>query len=294
MARTKPKTGAGTGVMRPKVEPRLDALQARVASVRPSEALAQTLAHEANKLTDRATIEQAARKLVSGQLTPQSALLQLLEGCSRAAAAAGESVQHAASQQARVSSALRADLMRPKTRAAKPREGKNSFALRGRVTTASGESAAGLVVEAIDRDVSRHDVLGAALTDDKGVFQILFAAKNLAASGEKEPEIVLCIGVEGEPPLCVTQAARLFGSGREADIEIALPATGAVAAPRGLDPRTRLFRVQYAHDLAQAQQQRFGEVASELQASLGRLIARLQPKPSPVEGPARAARKAKK
>jgi hypothetical protein len=293
MAKTKAKTRASTGEMRLKVDPRLNALQARMANVRPSAALAQTLAQEASKLADRTTLAQAARNLVSGQLTPQSALLQLVEACSHAAAAAEKSVQRAASQQARISSALRADLTRLKTGAAMPRPGKNSFALRGRVTTASGETAAGLVVEAIDRDVSQHDLLGAALTDDKGEFQILFAAKDFAESGEKGPEIVLCIGVEGEAPLCVTQAARLFGSGREANVDIALPATGAVAARRGLDPGTRLFRVHYANELARAQQQRFGEVVSELQAGLGRLIAGLQPSPSPVKGPARVARNKK-
>lgn len=98
------------------------------------------------------------------------------------------------------------------------------YVVTGRVLDPeTGVGLPGLRVVAIDRDVSRHDLLGQAITDEAGRYRISYTAEAFAERGENLAEIeVGVVGADGEP-LNPERNVRLE-SGRSERIDIELPA----------------------------------------------------------------------
>lgn len=272
--------------------------QFRVASPSLEAALGKTLATEAAKFGERKTLNDTASDLLSGKLTLPATLLDLARAAAEAMDKAADTANRTMAQQTHVTNQLREELLRTRAKAARPRPRKDDYVLRGKVLRANGEPAAGLVVEANDKDISKHDLLGVALTDSSGEFQIRFREKDFAECGEKLPEIVLAVGMEGQTPLHVTQPERLFQTERESNVTVPLPeqaqaALGALDAGQLADSGTRLFQVEHAQAMAQLQQQQLTEVFKDLQGGLGKVIAALEtqvPAP-PRKGPTPAPNK---
>jgi len=278
----KPSTAAASPVATRAPLTRVESTRVRVASAPVDAALGRTLSKAAVQLTDRALLTSTARGLVGGQLSLQSVLVSLVEAGGRALEAALQAAQRAAAQDTLTSTQLRQDLGRLKTNAAYPQPRKDDYAVTGQVMLASGEPAAGLVVEAVDADVSRDDTLGAAVTDEKGTFQITFRKKAFAESGEKEPEIVLVIGVEGRAPMLVTPPARPPAGERRMATSVTLPAGVSLPARAPAERLTaeveaRLLHVTHRQALVQLQHQQLSALATEAQSGLARLASALQP-----------------
>jgi hypothetical protein len=260
----------------------------RIASAPPDVAMGQTLARQVSRL-NREVFVNTARGLLSGQLTLQGVLSSLASAGSEATGSAAKETQRAGAQQALVSKQLREQLIRTRTNAQPPRMRKDDYVVRGQVMLATGEPVVGVAVEAIDKDVSKHDLLGTTLTDEKGTFQIAFARKTFAESGEKEPEIVLAVGLEGRTPLHVTEPTRMVSGERALTVTVTLPqATPPVTnVPReqlGDELDARMLRVQQREAVAAIQSQHFGALMQEAQTALGVLAAMLQP-PAPNKSP---------
>jgi len=143
----KPSTAAASPVATRAPLTRVESTRVRVASAPVDAALGRTLSKAAVQLTDRALLTSTARGLVSGQLSLQSMLVSLVEAGGRALEAALQAAQRAAAQDTLTSTQLRQDLGRLKTNAAYPQPRKDDYAVTGQVMLASGEPAAGLVVE---------------------------------------------------------------------------------------------------------------------------------------------------
>ncbi len=255
--------------------------QFRVASPSLEAALGKTLATEAAQLGERKAINDTARSLLSGKLTLPAALLGLARAAARAVDKSAATANRTAAQQTLATNQLREELLRTRAKSARPRPRKDDYVLRGKVVQANGEPAAGLVVEANDKDISMHDLLGIALTDSSGEFQIRFREKEFSERGEKLPEILLAVGLEGHTPLHVTQPERLFQAEREASVTVLLPeraqtALGTLEAGQLADSGARLFQVEHAQAMAQLQQQQLAEVFEDLQGGLGKVIAALE------------------
>lgn len=264
--------------------------QFRIATGQPDVALGRTLAREAARL-DRNVLVSTARGLLSGQLTLQGVLSSLADASSRAAGAAAKETRRAGEQQSFANTQLQDQFIRTRTNAQPPRMRKDAYAVRGQVMLPTGEPAIGVAVEAIDKDVYKHDVLGTTLTDDKGTFQITFAKKMFAESGEKEPEIVLAVGVEGRKPLHVTEPTRMAGDERVLTVVVTLPEntgpiTNVPSEQRGVEMEARMLRIQQRQAVAAIQSQQFGAVMEEAQAALAVLAAVLQP-PAPAKSTTR-------
>jgi hypothetical protein len=258
-------------------------IRVRLASVSPDAAMGQTLAREIARL-DRKLLIDTARGLIGGQLTLQGVLGSFATASSRAVESAIKESQRAAAQEALLARQLGDNLQRLRTKSAPPRPHKNDYIVSGQVMHTTGEPAVGLAVEVIDKDVFKHDVLGAAVTDEKGSFQVTFPKKAHAESGEKELEIVLVVGIEGQPPMHVTEPTRMLGEGREATVILTLPeaaraAADAAAARLGTDIDARLLRVEHRRAVSAMQDQQLGGVMREFQAGLSLLVAALQPAP---------------
>lgn len=255
--------------------------QFRLASAPVDAAVGRTLAREVSKL-DRNVLVNTARGLLSGQVTLQSVLSSLADAGSRAAGAAAKESQRAGAQQAQSSKQLLDQLSRTRTDTQPPRTRKDAYVVRGQVMLPTGEPAEGVVVEAIDRDVSKHDVLGTTLTDEKGSYEIVFAKKVFAESGEKEPEIIVAAGMEGRAPLVVTEPTRLGVGERSLTVNVTLPESAPpmtrVPPDRiGVELEARLQRVQQRQAVSAIQSQQFGAVMEQAQTALAVLAAMMQP-----------------
>jgi hypothetical protein len=282
MAKSKSKPSPAVAAAQPAPALRVAALPASMASVRLDAALS-------GKVLDRNTLAETARGLASGSVTPQATLLTFAQNGGQALDDAAKAAQRAAAAQTLVSSALRNDLLRLKAGGAPPQPGKTDYVVRGQVTLANGEPAAGLAVEATAQNAAQSDVLGAAITDDKGAFQILVAAKDFAASGAKTQQIGISVGIEGEAPLHATDPVALFSAGQEAKVDVKLPesagAAAAAAASRAkIDAEARLFRLDYAQAAAQLHQQQLGDALKAVQAGIAKLVDGLKSATAPVSG----------
>jgi len=260
----------------------------RVGTIQLDSALSTTLGTAAARLGDRTVLRDTAKGLFSGQLSLQGVLRAVVEGGREAMAAATAQTKRVATQQALSTRQLRADLLRLKTNGTPPRPGKDDVVVRGQVTLAGGEPAAGLVVEAIDRDISKHDLLGVALTDEKGTFQIVFPLKSFADSGEKEPEVVLVVGVEGQAPLHTTQPTRLAEGSKENTFSIVLPegAAGLARLPAErlrTDIDARVLRVDYRQAVSRMQNEQVTQMVEAAQAGLAGLAGLLSPPAGPAD-----------
>jgi hypothetical protein len=121
---------------------------------------------------------------------------------------------------------LRAE--RNTSRSARARKGE--VRVKGQVIhPKTGEPVAGVVVEAIDKDVRQHDLLGVVITDTEGRFEIAFDAKAYKESGEKEPEIMLSVGLDRKRKLYVADQPVTFVENKPEAVTITLPESHAVA-----------------------------------------------------------------
>lgn len=121
---------------------------------------------------------------------------------------------------------LRAERKKPKS----ARVRKGEIKVKGQVIhPKTGEPVAGVVVEAIDKDVRKHDLLGAVLTDAEGRFEIAFDAKAYKESGEKEPEIMLSVGLDRKRKLYVADQPVAFVENKPEAVTITLPESKATA-----------------------------------------------------------------
>ncbi len=214
-----------------------------------------------------AAARRASRKRGLGQV-----LEQVIGSAQQALTAAQADELRRSKSQARVDLEYRNQLLA--TKAAKPRPGKNDYQVTAQVVhPKSGEPVAGLRVEALDKDVSRHDVLGAGVTDAKGEVTFVFKAKDFKESGEGLPEMVFRVAADRGALLSVSGAAVALKAGEPARVDIGLaadlaPRLDAFASVRERIAPSRRRAAAEAIVLHQAETQAAAVIGSAAQGML--------------------------
>lgn len=94
--------------------------------------------------------------------------------------------------------------------------------VRGTVHDENGEPLTGLLVTLFDQDRRYDDVLGAALTDAEGTFEITFGTREFREGKEPGPDLYLTIkNVEGEMLYTSEEAVR-YDADRVAEFDVTI------------------------------------------------------------------------
>jgi len=144
---------------------------------------------------------------------------------------------------------------------------KGEYLVTGQVVLPDKEEPLpGLVVEAIDKDVAKPDIVGVDVTDSQGRFVISFRAKDFAERGEGLPEILFRVGWYRQELFLVTAKPLRIPPGEAMNVTLPLPPEAVATARRSPDYNTRLIEVdrRMAFDrLNQRQIQTMGQVLTE-------------------------------
>lgn len=107
----------------------------------------------------------------------------------------------------------------------RPRMHDEPFYVRGRVLTAEGKPAPGLLVRVYDRDVRYDDLIGAALTGRKGEFTVIYRMRDFS-EGEAAADLYFVVLDSGEHELLSTRDHVIFNAERETTVELVLGRRG--------------------------------------------------------------------
>lgn len=196
-------------------------------------AAAQTIGKQLGKPLQETLSLQTLQGLASRQTTLESVLSNLAQTASAAVDKALKSAATADAGEQRVNLQLRSSLIE-RLRAGKPakphRIQKDEYMVNGQIVhPKTGKPLPGVVVEAVDKDVSQNDLLGLDTTDDNGQFEIVFTAKDFQEHGEGPPEVFLRAGVDRENMVPVTEAAMKLQPGTAETVKITAPEALATA-----------------------------------------------------------------
>jgi hypothetical protein len=123
---------------------------------------------------------------------------------------------------------------RRETKPRRMRRGKkNEFLVSGQVLhPETNKPVAGMVVEAIDKDIFKHDLLGVDTTDSQGRFEIAFKKKDFKERGEGLPEVLLRVGSDRKKTLFSMENIVRPKAGERKTINITLPEDQAAAVEK--------------------------------------------------------------
>ncbi len=132
---------------------------------------------------------------------------------------------------------------RPRARRAR----KEEYQVSGRILhPLTGKPVPGIVVTAVDKDVSKHDYVGIDISDASGNFEISFTEKEFMERGEGEPEIFIKAGMDRETAVVVNESPLRPKPGIRETFDIALPAGMERSADRITLRRQRVDKKRLA------------------------------------------------
>ena len=205
---------------------------------------------------DRKRVNSALGELMSRESSLEAVLLEVAKSADKAVERSLRDNQERLTAESRREAQYREQLRAGKG-GNRVRASKGAYLLGGQVLhPETGEPVAGLLVEAVDRDERKQDLLGSAITDEQGRFSIKFPAKDFKESGEREPELVLLVGTDRKSRLHVTTEPLTAKPGERQDVVVTLPP--------GLASRVDAFSAARER-LQPARLRRAGETAVRLQ-----------------------------
>ncbi|HHM05338.1 MAG TPA: hypothetical protein ENJ19_06295 [Gammaproteobacteria bacterium] len=179
---------------------------------------------------------------VAGRKRPlESVLLDLAASARSAVQKAVDDTRERSVAEQRLDKQYREQLLTQGRKKKRTRARKGEIRVQGQlVHPRTGEPVAGMVVEAIDKDVRKHDLLGAAVSDAQGRFEIAFRPKDYKESGEKTPEIMLSVGADRKQKLYIADRPLEFKGEQPEAVTITLPDTRVEAVNAFCASRQRL------------------------------------------------------
>jgi len=246
MAEKKPKSGS-TIIM--------ESLKEHMSGFPLLEGLTHSLEKELNRVVSKKILHSLIQNLASGKISLPQALLHLMETVGTMLDTLGKEEERLEKRESKANTQFRDGLNRSRgvkgvTRK-KSRE-KKRYVMKGKVIHAKTEvPLAGLVVEAWDQDVAKHDLLGVDVTDPQGSFEIVFGAKDFKEWGEKLPEVVLRVGLDRRRIFYVGKDLVKPQPGEEVSFTIPLPEKHADEVERILGRRQR-FEATRGRELSHA------------------------------------------
>jgi hypothetical protein len=191
------------------------------------DAAGQTTVKEARKLFDKKTVQGRFQEVASRKASIEEVLLKYAKQASTSLDSIMREENRVAAQEATMNKRYLESLAarQKETKGRRARRGKkNEFLITGQVLhPETGEPVPGIVVEAIDKDISKHDLLNVDITDAEGRYEISFREKDFKESGEDLPEVILRVGVDRKTPLHITEDVIKAEPGKRVMVEISLP-----------------------------------------------------------------------
>jgi hypothetical protein len=228
----KEKTRQAMGSFR-NVSPDIDPRFARIPTLG---VVADSIQKEVGKSISGEAIEKTFEDLALRKTTLDAVLLDLTRAVEAALGDAFDSGKQTADDEIKLDNQYRESLIKRKkeTRPARGRRGKKDrYLAAGQILhPETGKPVPGLVVDVVDKDITRHDLLGVDVTNTQGRFEIVFTEKDFKESGEGLPEILIRAGINREKMILVTPKPVALKPGTRDPIEITLPQELTPAAER--------------------------------------------------------------
>lgn len=101
----------------------------------------------------------------------------------------------------------------------------DAFSVCGQVVDADGKPVAGVLVRVYDKDVKYDDLLGAALTNAKGEFKVIYHSRDFS-EGEERADLYFVVLDADEKELLSTADRVMFDADRDASVTLKLPKAG--------------------------------------------------------------------
>ncbi len=204
----------------------------------------QRLIKQAGKRLDKKAVQSTLQDLASRKRSTEHVTLALARAASGTIDSVLRDGQQVAEREVRLNKQYRASLIE-RRREKKPRRArrgkKDEYLIRGEVLhPKTGKPVAGMVVEAIDKDIFKHDFLGVDTTDSQGRFEIVFKEKDFKERGEGLPEVLIRISVDRKKVLHITEEVVKPKPGAPETIAITLPEAKAEAVERIVRARERV------------------------------------------------------
>ncbi len=216
------------------------------------EGVTHSLAKEWNKVRKKKILPTLIQNLATGKISLPQALLELTEIASTMLDTLGKEEDRLEKREAKANAQYHDGLKRSrgvKGVAKKKSREKKRYVMKGQVIhPKTAGPLAGLMVEAWDRDIAKHDLLGVDVTDSQGSFEIVFGAKDFKEWGEKLPEVVVRVGLDRRRIFYVGEDLLQPQPGEEVSVTLALPESHADEAARVLEHRYR-FEVTRVQEL---------------------------------------------
>lgn len=194
--------------------------------------LNQSLGQEMTRLMEGDTLSNALEGLLTGRANLQQSLLALTSRLTDTIESALREEQLNMVKNTRINLQLEAGFLQAQglSAAGTVPQQRGTFIVQGQVLhEGSGQPLAGVVVQAVDRDVRYDDLLGVAVSDEQGKYSIKFRAKDFREGGEGQPEIVLQVGADRRSLIHVTDQPISVENRKPVSVSILVPAEHADA-----------------------------------------------------------------
>ena len=190
-------------------------------------AAGQSAVKEAQKLFEKKTIQGEFQKLANRKTSLEKVLLGFAEKASKSLETIIREENRVTAQEVRMNEKYQARLVAEKiqTKSRKLRRGKKGeFLITGQVLhPKTGAPISGIVVEAIDKDISKDDLLDVDVTDAEGRYEISFMKKDFKEAGEDLPEVILRLGMDRKTVLFTNKEVIKAEPGKRITIDVTMP-----------------------------------------------------------------------
>lgn len=243
--------------------------------------VADNIQKEIGKRISAEALKQTLEDLALRKTTLDAVLLDMTRGVEAALGDAFDSGKQTADAEIKLNNQYRESLLRRKKEAklARSRRGKkDEYLVAGQLRhLETGKAVPGMVVDVVDKDITKHDLLGVDITDTEGRFEIAFAEKDFKESGEGLPEILIRAGMSRATMTLVTESPIALKPGTKETIEITLPpeltpTAAKIAARRELVDKRRLLQANQDLVFNKTAASAMDEVGKAFKGGMGKMV----------------------
>lgn len=173
---------------------------------------------------DEERIKSVLGDVASRKRPIESALLDIVTNVRGAVKKSVDDTRERSEAEQRLDKQYRDQLITHGRKPKRTRARKGEIRIQGQVIhPKSGEPVAGVMVEAIDKDLRKHDMLSAVVTDAEGRFDMTFNPQGDKESGEKIPEIMFSVGADRKKMFYLADQPLVLTEEKQVPVTITLP-----------------------------------------------------------------------
>lgn len=173
---------------------------------------------------DEKRIKSLLGDVASRKRPVESALLDIVTNVRDAVEKSVDDTRERSEAEQRLDKQYRDRLIAHGRKPKRTRARKGEIRIQGQVIhPKSGDPVAGVMVEAIDKDLRKHDMLGAVVTDSEGRFDMAFNPQGDRKSGEKIAEIMFSVGADRKNMFYAADQPLVLTEDKQVPVTITLP-----------------------------------------------------------------------